>query len=115
MGVVHHGNYALYLEMARTEWLRSLGVSYRDMEASGTMLPVISMSLNFKKSAYYDEVIKVITKLKKMPSVKIEFDYEIFNEKGELLVEASTTLAFIDVKTKRPIRAPRYIMDALGV
>ncbi|HLT54070.1 MAG TPA: thioesterase family protein [Flavobacteriaceae bacterium] len=115
MGVVHHGNYALYLEMARTEWLRSLGVSYRDMEASGTMLPVISMSLNFKKSAYYDEVIKVITKLKKMPSVKIEFDYEIFNEKGELLVEASTTLAFIDVKTKRPIRAPQYIMDALGV
>jgi len=115
MGVVHHGNYALYLEMARTEWLRSLGVSYRDMEASGTMLPVISMSLNFKKSAYYDEVIKVITKLKKMPSVKIEFDYEIFNEKGELLVEASTTLAFIDMKTKRPIRAPQYIMDALGV
>lgn len=113
MGVVHHGNYALYLEMARTEWLRSLGVSYRDMELSGTMLPVISMSLNFKKSAYYDEVIKVITKLKKLPSVKIEFDYEIFNEKGELLVEASTTLAFIDMKTKRPIRAPQYIMDAL--
>lgn len=114
MGVVHHGNYALYLEMARTEWLRSLGVSYRDMEASGTMLPVISMSLNFKKSAYYDEVIKVITKLKKLPSVKIEFDYEIFNEKGELLVEASTTLAFIDMKTKRPIKAPQYILEAIS-
>lgn len=114
MGVVHHGNYALYLEMARIEWLRGFGISYRDMEVSGTLLPVVSMSLNFKKSAYYDEVIKVITKLKKLPSVKIEFDYEIFNEKGELLVEASTTLAFIDMKTKRPIKAPQYILEAIS-
>lgn len=113
MGIVHHGNYPLYLEMGRTEWLRELGISYREMEESGVMLPVISMSLNYKKSARYDEVVKVKTQLKKTPTVKIEFDYTITNLQGEILVEASTTLAFIDMKTMKPIRAPKYILDAI--
>jgi acyl-CoA thioester hydrolase len=113
MGVVHHGNYALYLEMGRTEWLRVFGISYKDMEKSGIMLPVISMALNFKKSAYYDEVIKVKTQLKKTPLVKIEFEYLITNENDEILVEATTTLAFIDVKTKRPIKCPDYLLAKL--
>ncbi|MHA7945032.1 acyl-CoA thioesterase [Formosa sp. 3Alg 14/1] len=113
MGVVHHGNYALYLEMARTEWLRSLGVSYKEMEAQGVMLPVISMSLNYKKSAFYDEVIKVKTILKKSPTVKIDFDFEITNQKGEILVLANTVLAFINMKTKRPMKCPKYILDLI--
>lgn len=113
MGIVHHGNYPLYLEMGRTEWLRELGISYREMEESGIMLPVISISLNYKKSARYDEVVKVKTQLKKTPTVKIEFDYTITNLQGEILVEASTTLAFIDMKTMKPIRAPKYILDAI--
>ena len=113
MGVVHHGNYALYLEMGRTEWLREFGISYNDMEKTGIMLPVISMALNFKKSAYYDDVIKVKTQLKKTPLVKIEFEYVITNEKGEILVEANTTLAFINMKTKRPMKCPDYLLDKL--
>jgi len=113
MGVVHHGNYALYLEMGRTEWLRVFGVSYKDMENSGIMLPVISMALNFKKSAYYDDVIKVTTQLKKTPLVKIEFEYLITNEKDEILVEATTTLAFLDMKTKRPMKCPDYLLAKL--
>jgi len=113
MGVVHHGNYALYLEMGRTEWLREFGISYNDMEKNGIMLPVISMALNFKKSAYYDDVIKVKTQLKKTPSVKIEFEYQITNENDEILVEANTTLAFINMKTKRPMKCPDYILDKL--
>ena len=113
MGVVHHGNYALYLEMGRTEWLRTFGVFYSEMEREGIMLPVISMSLNYKKSAYYDEVIKVKTQLKKTPAVKIEFEYEITNEAGEILVEATTVLAFINMKTRRPMKCPDYILDKL--
>ncbi|WP_452221042.1 acyl-CoA thioesterase [Lacinutrix salivirga] len=113
MGVVHHGNYALYLEMGRTEWLRKLGISYKSMEENGVMLPVISMSLNFKKSAYYDAIIKVKTQLKKTPSVKIEFDYEITNEANEILVTATTVLAFINMKTKRPMKCPDYILHKL--
>lgn len=113
MGVVHHGNYALYMEMGRTEWLRKKGISYKQMEDDGIMLPVISMSLKFKKSALYDEVIKVKTILQKLPSVKIEFDYEIYNESGDILVTANTVLAFIDMKTKRPIKCPNYILEKL--
>jgi acyl-CoA thioester hydrolase len=114
MGVVHHGNYALYLEMGRTEWLRKKGVSYNQMEKSGIMLPVISMRLDFKKSAVYDEVVKVKTQLKKTPSVRIEFDYEITNEAGEILVTASTELVFINMETKRPMKCPAYILEKMN-
>lgn len=113
MGIVYHGNYALYLEMGRIEWLRKLGISYKAMEENGIMLPVVSLNLNYKKSAGYDEVINVKTQLKNMPTAKIEFDYEITNEKGDLLTTASTTLVFIDKGTNRPIRAPKYFLDAL--
>ncbi|QLE00268.1 acyl-CoA thioesterase [Galbibacter sp. BG1] len=113
MGVVYHGNYAQYLEMARVEWLRELGVSYRWMEDNGVMLPVVSLQINYKKSARYDDVLTVQATLKKTPSVKIEFDYYIFDENGDILAEANTVLAFIDSKTFRPIRCPEYILNKL--
>ena len=113
MGVIYHGNYALYLEMGRIEWLRKLGVSYKKMEENGVMLPVVSLTLNFKKSAGYDDIINVKTQLKKRPTAKIEFDYEITNEEGEILTTASTTLVFVDKTTNKPIRAPKYILDAI--
>jgi len=113
MGVVYYGNYALYLEAGRTEWLRKFGLSYKSMEENGIMLPVVSMSINYKKSASYDEIINVKTQLKKTPTVKIEFEYEITNKKGEILTTAETTLVFIDSKTNKPVRAPQYLLDAL--
>ena len=113
MNVVYHGNYPQYLEMGRIEWLRSLGVSYRSMEENGIMLPVISLSVNYKKSARYDDLIYVKTELKKMPSASIEFDYEISNEKGEIITLANTRLAFVNMKTNRPTRCPQYILDKL--
>ena len=113
MGVVYHGNYALYLEMGRIEWLRKLGISYKNMEENGIILPVISLSLNFKKSAYYDEVINVKTQLKNRPSAKIEFDYEITNQQGEIITTANVVLVFIDKKLNRPVRVPKYILDAI--
>ncbi|SHI94906.1 acyl-CoA thioesterase [Pseudozobellia thermophila] len=114
MGVVYHGNYAQYLEIGRVEWLRSLGISYKEMEENGIILPVISLNIHFKKSAVYDDLITVETKLKKKPGVKIEFDYTIYNEKKEVLVLANTVLAFLDSKTKRPIKCPDYILEKIG-
>ena len=113
MGVVYHGNYPQFLEIGRVEWLRSFGISYKSMEENGIMLPVISLQINYKKSAVYDDLITVVTRLKKIPSVKIEFDYEILNEEQELLIEANTVLAFLDVKTKKPLRCPDYILEQL--
>ena len=113
MGVVYHGNYAQYFEIGRTEWLRNLGITYKQMEEEGIKLPVISLMVNFKKSACYDDMIKVKTTLKKMPSASIEFDYEIVNELGEILTTGNTVLAFIDINRNRPTRCPHYILDKL--
>ena len=113
MGVVYHGNYAQYLEMGRVEWLRGFGISYKTMEESGIMLPVISLSIDYKKSALYDDLISVETHLKKLPLVRIEFDYEIRNEANEILAVANTVLAFMDRHSKRPVKCPDYILDKI--
>ncbi len=113
MGVVYHGNYAQYFEMGRVEWLRNIGVSYRWMEENGIMLPVVSLNINYKKPAKYDDLLIVKTIFKKQESVKIEFDYEIRNEKQELLTIANSTLVFVDMKTGRPVLPPEYILELL--
>lgn len=113
MGVVYHGNYAQYFEMGRVEWLRNLGVSYKWMEENGVMLPVVSLEMNYKKPARYDDVLRVKTVLKSQNSVKIEFDYEIYNEKNELLTTGYSMLVFVDMKTGRPIIPPSYVSDKI--
>jgi len=72
------------------------------------------LSINFKKSAYYDDLIKVKTQLLKKPSALIEFEYEISNEAGEILSTANTTLAFIDTNKNRPTRPPKYFLEKLN-
>ena len=104
MGVVYHGNYASYFEIARTEWLRNLGVTYKELENKGIMLPVISLFFNFIKSAKYDDVLTITVILKKKPLVKIEFDYEIYNQKKEKISTGNSVLAFMDMKTNKPLR-----------
>lgn len=113
MGVVHHGNYADYLEMARLDWLDELGVSYKIMEQEGVMLPVYEMHFKYIKSALFDDTLKIVTKLRKIPSVKIEFDYEIYNQEEELLTTANTVLVFMDMETRKPMRCPEYIIEKL--
>ena len=113
MGIVYHGNYAQYFEIGRTEWLRNFGISYKEMEDDGIMLPVISLSINYKRSARYDDLIKVKTELKKLPTAKIEFDYEITNESGDILTTGNSVLVFMDVKKNRPTKCPQYILDKL--
>ncbi|RTY88566.1 thioesterase family protein [Flavobacterium sp. GT3R68] len=114
MGVVYHGNYVPYFEMGRVEWLRDKGVSYKSMEERGVALPIVSMNINYKKSARYDEVLTVKTKFKSQTTVKIEFDCEIRNEENELLTTAHFVLVFVDIKTGRPVTPPSYIKELLS-
>ena len=114
MRVVYHGNYAQYFEVGRVEWLRNKGVSYKWMEENGTMLPVVSLTMNYKKPARYDELLTLKTSLKNQASVKIEFDYELYNEKEELLTTGNSVLVFVDMKTGRPIAPPLYILELLN-
>lgn len=114
MGVVYHGNYAQYFEVGRVEWLRNIGVSYDSMEKEGVMLPVVSLQIKYKKPAYYDQLLTLKTVFKKMAGVRIEFDYELFNESGELLTVANSILVFMDKKTGKPITPPDSILNALN-
>ena len=114
MGVVYHGNYPQYFEMGRVEWLRNLGVSYKWMEENGVMLPVVSLEMNFKKPARYDDILLVKTILKSQHSVKIEFDYEIYNVQNQLLTTGYSMLVFVDMKTGRPILPPKYVSDKIN-
>ncbi|HEY6144255.1 MAG TPA: thioesterase family protein [Flavobacterium sp.] len=114
MRVVYHGNYAQYFEVGRVEWLRNKGISYKWMEENGIMLPVVSLTMNYKKPARYDEHLTLKTILKKMTSVKIEFDYELYNEEGELLTTGNSILVFVDMKTGKPIAPPLYISELLS-
>ena len=115
MGVVYHGNYASYFEIARTEWLRNLGITYKELENKGIMLPVISLFFNFIKSAKYDYVLTITVILKKKPLVKIEFDYEIYNQNKEKISIGNSVLAFMDMKTNKPMRCPDYILEKLNI
>ena len=113
MGVVYHANYATYFEVGRTEWLRQYGFTYKSMEENGIILPVVSLEIKYKKSATYDDVLIVKTSIKKTPYVRIEFDYELLNEKNELLATGNTVLVFIDSKRNRPTRCPDYLLEKL--
>ncbi len=113
MGVVHHGNYAQYLEIARIEWLEELGISYKSLEEEGVMLPVFELNVKYHKPVTFDEKLKIETRLRELPNVKIIFDYSIYNEKGEKVTSAITVLVFMDAKTRKPIRCPGNILEKL--
>ena len=113
MGFVHHSNYAQYLEIARLEWLNELGISYKWMEENGVMLPVYNLNIKYKKSALFDDELTIHTVLRNFPTVRIVFDYEIYNNKNELLTQASTELIFVNTKTGKPMGCPTYILEKL--
>jgi len=113
MGYVYHGNYAPYIEIGRLEWLRDLGISYKEMEANGIMLPVYAISIRYIQPAYYDDVLEITTSIKKIPSVRIEFQYEIRNQNNELITTAETTLVFLNKKSGRPTKCPNYFLEKI--
>lgn len=102
MGYMYYGNYAEFYEVGRVEMLRSLGLTYRGMEESGIMMPVLEMKCKYLKPARYDEEITVKVIMDKMPGVKIHFRYELFNEKEELIHQGETLLVFVNMATGRP-------------
>ncbi len=111
MGFVYYGVYAQYYEVGRVEAMRSLGFSYREMEESGILMPVINLTINYKKPALYDDEVRIVTTVKEMPSVRITFEYECFNQKNELLNTGSVTLVFIDKTKNRPSIPPEWFMN----
>lgn len=113
MGYMYYGNYPEYFEVARTEMIRTLGMNYREMEDQGIILPVRSLKIEYKQPALYDEILLVRSCLKSMPELKLDIDYEVFNESNLLLCRGNTILVFVDVKTRKVKRAPEFFLDAV--
>ena len=113
MAYVYYGNYAAYFEVGRVECLRELGFSYKKLEEEGVLLPVMDFNINYKRPALYDDLLTIKTTIPEMPGARIKFNYETYNEKGELLNEAQTTLVFVNRSTGRPIKAPEGLMKAM--
>ena len=113
MSFVYYGVYAQYYEVGRVELLRSLGISYKEIEEMGYALPVVNLNINYRKPAYYDDELTIRTTVKELPSVRIVFDYEIYNEHGNLLNTGEVVLVFLDKETGKPCFAPEVIMEKL--
>lgn len=115
MGYCYYGNYAQFFEIGRVEALRGLGFSYKSMEDNGILLPVIDFNIKYLAPAFYDDLLTINTFIKELPTARIKFDYEIFNESGEKLNLGSTTLVFINKNSGKPIKCPLELTKQLKV
>ena len=113
MGYVYYGNYALYYEVARVESLRYLGVTYKEIEETGILMPVLESRSKFIQPASYDEDLKIVTTIGEKPRARIQFDYEIYNQKNNLIHEGETVLVFVDKVTKKACRPPEILHKVL--
>lgn len=113
MGYVYYGYYAMYYEVARVESLRQLGLTYREIEALGIIMPVLENNSRFLFPGRYDEQLRIVTTLREKPGVRIKFEYEIFNEENKLIHEGETLLVFVNKRTKKPCRPPESMQKIL--
>jgi acyl-CoA thioester hydrolase len=114
MGYVYYGYYAMYYEVARVESLRQLGLTYKEIEDKGVMMPVLENKSKYIAPARYDEVLRIVTTLKEKPGVRISFQYEFYNEENKLIHQGETMLVFVDKNSGRPRRPPREMEDVLA-
>ncbi len=113
MKYVYYGNYATYFEVARVELFRTLGIPYDEIEKRGIWLPVSEFSIKYLKPALYDQNLEIHTFIKKIPGVRIDFEYEIYNDSKEKITEAKTTLFFLDAAKNKVIKCPDFLMNLL--
>ncbi len=111
MGFVYYGRYAEYYEIGRVEAMRKLGLSYKEMEEKGILMPVVEYHIEYKKPAYYDEEIILITTIKEIPKLKINFHHECYNANGELLNTGYVKLVFLRKENKKPVLAPDWFLQ----
>ncbi|MBK6950404.1 MAG: acyl-CoA thioesterase [Haliscomenobacter sp.] len=114
MGYLYYGNYAQYYEIGRVEMLRSLGLTYKEMEEEhGILMPVVHLEMRFVRPAKYDEQLTIRTELRKLPDQYIVFHVELFNEQGKRVNGGRVRLCFVDEKSQKTIQAPEFLLEKL--
>ncbi len=114
MGYCYYGNYAQYFEVGRVEAMRELGISYKQLEEQGVMLPVSEFSVNYKYPAKYDDALTIATHICELRGARLAFDYVITNEHDQLVAKAHTTLVFVSKETMRPISPPDSFVNIIA-
>lgn len=112
MGFVYYGNYALYYEVGRVEAIRSLGLSYKQLEENGTLMPVVRVESKFIYPVKYDDLLTIRSVVSELPDRMIHFDVSILNENKVVLHKAKVALCFKDEKGKL-VRAPQLLLQKL--
>lgn len=114
MGYAYYGVYAQYYEVGRVEAMRLLGFSYKDVENRGILMPVTEYTINYKKPAFYDDEVRIVTYVKELPTgARIVFDYECYNQNNELLNTGKVTLVFLDKTRNKPVMAPDWFLSEM--
>ena len=112
MGIMHHSNYIVMYEMARTEWLREMGLTYAEIERRGIMSPIIEVQSRYLYPAFYDELLTIKVFIEEMPSARLIIGSEVYNEQGKLINTGRVTLGFMHADTRRPCRTPEWFIEA---
>ena len=113
MGFCYYRNYASYFEVARVEALREIGISYKELENIGILLPVKKFEISYQQPAKYDDLLEIRTRIVQLEGVRIGFEYKTYNEEGVLLNEAYTLLVFVNAATQKPIPAPADFLNLI--
>ena len=115
MGYVYHGNYARYYHISRTELLRKVGISDRELESKNIILPVIEMNIRYIKPVFYDDFITIRTRLLELPEIRMRFQHEVINQHGEVINVASSILVFVDSTTRKPMKVPGIVRKKIDL
>ncbi len=114
MNVVYYGNYAQYFEVARAESIRNLGLTYKEMEAAGVMMPVVEMQTKFLRPAHYDDLLTIKTIMRELPvDHRILFEHEVFNQEKKLLTLGKVTLYFVKIGSFERTAMPETMRNLL--
>lgn len=114
MGIVHHSNYIRYFECGRSDMMQKYGLPIEVIEREGVMLPVVSVEARYKTPARMGDMIRIVSRIDKVPMAKLEVNTEIFNQEGILLCTGKVVLGFIDAATRHPVRCPRNLADLIA-
>ena len=114
MNVVYHGNYAAYFESARTEAIRELGFTYKELEAMGVIMPIVELHCKYLRPAHYDDLLTVKVELRELTgNHRIEFHHEVINDQGKLLTIGRVVLYFLVASTKERCNIPEEFKNRL--
>ena len=111
MGIVHHSNYIRYFECGRLAMLDEVGLPMHKIEQMGIMLPIISVECRYRYPAKLGDRLKIVTRFDELPRARFTVFSEVYNQDGQLLVEGSVSMGFIDSATRRPVRCPENLSD----